>query len=181
MPAAIRTDPELLTVWLELNAARADATITTRDQPLQALLEASLGQDMVQTALSGLTQQGSLRASPLFAIAGVMSRQQVAALGHSEMRVVHRVHQMPDGRWLLTLGVNFGGIDGSPAGLQPFVGSNNFAFYVSLEILTPVLTTRWRTNAAAAAHTTHREIRRSQHRITDRAQVHIRSPGPARL
>ena len=148
-PASIRTDLSLLTTWLELDAARAEAAVTTDAEPLRALLAAPLGTEMLQTALAAVTTRGSLRASPLFALGGALSREQVAAMGLPAMHIVHAIHRPPDGRLLLTLGVSFGSdAHVSPAQLQPFIGSSDFASYVTLSFLTLVLGERWRMNSA---------------------------------
>jgi hypothetical protein len=148
-PARIGTDASLLLTWLELDAAQAAVDVTTDAPLLQGLLAAQLGKDMVQTALRTLTTQGSVRVSPLFALGGALSREQVAEMGLQAMAVVHAVGRTADGRWLLTLGVTFGaGSHASSAQLQPFLGSGNFASYADLSFLSRVLSERWRTNSA---------------------------------
>ena len=153
MPSVVGVEADLLQMWLEMDAAYAQAAVTTKDEPLTELLTAPLGQGMLQSALAGLTTQARVRVSPLFAVAGVLSREQVASIGLSDMRVVHAVNYPPDGRSLLSLGVNFGSEQqGSAAQLQPFLGSSNFAYYVSVSTIAPVLGERWRINAAGRGY-----------------------------
>ena len=150
LAASTATNPALLEAWVELDSAGAQMSISTTSDPLHQLLGAPLGQQLVRSALLPLITQGSLRASPLFALGGVMSAAQVATVGLGVMNVVHAVQLLPDGRWLLSLGFTFGpDRHGSAAQLQPFVGSKDFAFFCSLELLAAVAGERWRINGTA--------------------------------
>ena len=150
MPASIATRPELLQLWLEMDVSQTTVSITTDDAMLQALLGSTIGQNMVKSALATLTSQSSLRASPLFAIPGVMTQAQVQALGLNGMRVSHAVHHLPNGHQVLTLAVNFGADSrGSVSDLQPFLNGRHFACFASLSTLTPIFRERWRLNPGA--------------------------------
>jgi hypothetical protein len=150
IPASVMTRPELLQTWIELDVARTQAHITTLAASLTALLGTSLGTGMMQTAMAALTTQVGVRLSPLFALGGSMSPPQIAGLGLAGMQVARVVHNLAQGRQLLSLGINFGNDgQGSLAQLHPFIGASHFGYYVSLTTLAPVLRERWRMQPAS--------------------------------
>lgn len=107
-PTLIGTHAERLQLWLEMEASHTTVGFTTDDALLEALLDSVAGQNMVRSALASLASQSSLRASPLFAIRGVVAQTQLHTVGRSAMRVVHAVRTLPNGTQVLTLAVDLG-------------------------------------------------------------------------
>ena len=104
----IRTHPEPLQLWLEMDAAQTTVRFTTDVAMLETLLDSVVGQQLVRSALATLTSQSSLRASPLFSIRGVMAPAQLHVDDPNAIRVLHAVRTLPSGNQLLTLAVDLG-------------------------------------------------------------------------
>jgi hypothetical protein len=150
----LQTNAGLLQAYLQFETASSALAVSSQDAGLQALLQSDQGQSFLKSLIAPFTTCSALRASPVVCLAGDLSAGFLASLQLGAFHALYALQPRPQGGELLSIGFGFGeDVVLSASGLQPFAGTDDFAFYVTRKVIEPALKARWLIDSAGRQFT----------------------------
>ena len=137
----------VLQFWLALTFEGVRPAYDSADPILSEFSQTDYAASLLAQAVAPLLNQSDVRLSPTAALAGSLTPNQLLHLQLPTLNVHDLVVQDDKGQVLtfcVSLGDDAGGVDGM---VRSFLAGQDFAYYVSDRVVTPVLAGLWHANA----------------------------------
>jgi hypothetical protein len=146
VPTSLEVNAQLYQFRLVVNFEGAQPTYTSSDPVMLEFLGTDLASSLLAQAIAPLLNQYAVGLSPTMALAGSLTPSQVAQAQLPALHVTDMVLQDAKGQ-LVAFCVSLGNDShGAFSMVTSFLSGQDFAYYVSDKVYTPVLKGLWRAN-----------------------------------